>query len=99
MATYAGAGVPRDAHDRNLADTLYGLLPSRALDMSSADIHAASISTKRCHDATSAAAPKRKGSSDVDDSLRIGSLLRHPTAIKRSRLQSQQQAHMESTLR
>ncbi|KAF2110472.1 hypothetical protein BDV96DRAFT_202495 [Lophiotrema nucula] len=95
MATYSGTVVPRDGHDHNLADTLYGLLPSRALDMSSADIRADAVSTKRFHDAKSAAASKRKGTSDVDDSLRIGSLLRHQTGIKRSRLPSQKQAQME----
>lgn len=50
----------------NLADTIYGILPARALDLSSADIRAPSLSSKRYQDAKTSCSSKRKGTHDSE---------------------------------
>ncbi|KAF2264397.1 hypothetical protein CC78DRAFT_234493 [Lojkania enalia] len=70
--TYSGTGFPRDADSRNLADTIYGIMPSRSLNLSSADIRAASTRPEMPQRGVSSSpSSKRKGTSDSDD-LRTG---------------------------
>lgn len=57
-----GPGLRGTRDDHGLSDTIFDM-PSRGLDMSSADIRAASIPAKRAQEAKS----KRKGTSDSDD--------------------------------
>lgn len=85
--------LPRHSHGHDglsLADTLYSILPSRALDLSSADLRAASVPAKRYQDSKSS---KRKGTPDAESGCPLTPIFSSPgywtpsaKAPKRSRM-------------
>jgi hypothetical protein len=93
MATaYPGSRISRDPPSARLADTIYDILPSRALDISTADLRSTPPDPVENHIDT---APKRKGTITPEDAARTPSFLeRH---LKRTRAQpsSQQRGHAE----
>ncbi|KAF2476748.1 uncharacterized protein BDR25DRAFT_68740 [Lindgomyces ingoldianus] len=103
MTTYPGTGVPRDCHDRHLAETYYGMLPSSALDPSNADIRAPSIPSKRFHEAKSSASAKRKNATESHEpsiflprgGLEGNQYWPSTKSSKRGRLQTKQDARIE----
>ncbi|KAF2003853.1 hypothetical protein P154DRAFT_73047 [Amniculicola lignicola CBS 123094] len=100
-ASYSGCrAVPPDGFEHNLADSIYGALPSRALDLSSADLRAAFLPLKRYQDSKLSSPLKRKGVLDSEQSSRLHIALGRASwtpaqSSKRSRPQSKKDVDME----